>query len=62
MYQFSQRFKITTFVLMGLGLLGLAYGFLSAPSTVEEAKAIVAAPAADGHGDAHGTTSDHGNA
>jgi len=62
MYQFSQRFKITTFVLMGLGLLGLAYGFLSAPSTVEEAKAIVAAHAADGHGDAHGTTSDHGNA
>jgi hypothetical protein len=62
MYQFSQRFKITTFVLMGLGLLGLAYGFLSAPSTVEEAKAIVAAHAADGHGDGHGSNSDHGNA
>jgi hypothetical protein len=53
MYQFSQRFKLTTYVLMALGLLGLAYGFLSAPSTVEEAKAMVAAHDSDGHGSDH---------
>ena len=45
MYQFSQRFKITTLILMGLGLLGLGYGFMSAPSTIEEAKAIMAVSA-----------------
>ena len=57
MYQFSQRFKLTTYVLMALGLLGLAYGFLSAPSTVEEAKAMVAAHDAAGHGSDHADAS-----
>jgi hypothetical protein len=37
---------------MIVGVLGLGYGFLSAPATVEEAKAMVAAPN-HGHGDAH---------
>ena len=57
MYQFSQRFKLTTYVLMALGLLGLAYGFLSAPSTVEEAKAMVAAHDSAGHGSEHADAS-----
>jgi hypothetical protein len=55
MYQFSQRLKLTTYILMALGLLGLAYGFLSAPSTVEDAKAIIAAHGEDSHATGHET-------
>ncbi|HUH46337.1 MAG TPA: hypothetical protein VLZ54_04225 [Arenibacter sp.] len=36
---------------MAVGVLGIGIGFMTAPSTVEEAKAMVAAH--DGHGDAH---------
>ncbi|MCO5725650.1 quinol:cytochrome C oxidoreductase [Robiginitalea marina] len=49
MYTFSNRLKIGSLVLMALGLLGMAIGFVSAPSTVEEARAMVAS-----HGDGHG--------
>jgi len=38
---------------MAVGLIGIAYGFITKPSTVEEAKGIVAAHS-DGHGDSHG--------
>jgi hypothetical protein len=38
---------------MALGLVGMGIGFVSAPSTVEEAKAMVAAHD-DGHGGGHG--------
>lgn len=66
MYTFSNRLKIGSFILMALGFLGIAIGFVSAPSTVEEAKAIVAAHADDhgGHGAeaAHAGTSGHGDA
>ncbi len=47
MYTFAQRLKITAFALMGLGVIGLAIGFMTAPSTVEEAQAMVA----DAHGE-----------
>lgn len=53
MYTISNRLKIGSIILMAVGLLGIVGGFLSAPSTVEEAKAMVAAHG-DGHGDAHG--------
>lgn len=43
MYTFSNRLKIGSLILMALGLLGMGIGFVSAPSTVEEAKAMVAA-------------------
>lgn len=39
---------------MAVGLICLATGFLSAPSTVEEAKAMVASAHDDGHGGGHG--------
>ncbi len=52
MYTFSNRLKIASFILMAVGLLGIGVGFMSAPSTVEEAKAMVASHD-DGHGDAH---------
>lgn len=61
MYTFAQRLKITAFVLMGLGFIGLAIGFASAPSTVAEAQAMVAG-AHGGHVDAHGSEhSSHDN-
>jgi hypothetical protein len=53
MYTISNRLKTGSIILMAVGLLGIVGGFLSAPSTVEEAKAIVAAHG-DGHGDEHG--------
>ena len=52
MYTFTQRLKIITYVLMGLGLIGLTIGFLNAPSTVAEAQAMVA-DAHDDHGGDH---------
>ena len=52
MYTFTQRLKITAYVLMGLGLIGLTIGFLSTPDTVAEARAMVA-DAHGGHGDSH---------
>lgn len=57
MYTFSNRLRIASFILMAVGVLGLGYGFLSAPGTVEEAKAIVAASEA-GHGE-HGDAEEH---
>lgn len=45
---------------MAVGVLGIGIGFMAAPSTVEEAKAIVAGHG-DGHGDAHAVTEGHGD-
>ncbi len=58
MYTFSNRLKIGSIILMALGLLGLGVGFVSAPSTVEEAKAMVAAQD-DGHGGGHSEEAAH---
>ncbi len=58
MYTFSNRLKIGAIVLMALGILGMGVGFVSVPSTPEEAKAMVAAHD-DGHGDSHAEESDH---
>ncbi len=63
MYTFSNRLKIGSIILMAVGLLGIIGGFVMAPSTVEEAKAMVASHD-DGHGEeaAHAESSDHGAA
>jgi hypothetical protein len=63
MYTFTQRLKITSYVLMGLGLIGLTIGFLSAPSTVAEAQDMIA-DAHGGHGGDHGDyhASEHNDA
>ncbi|WP_422081755.1 quinol:cytochrome C oxidoreductase [Ulvibacterium sp.] len=53
MYTFSSRLKIASIVLMVVGALGLGYGFLTMPTSVEEAKAMVASHD-DGHGGSHG--------
>ena len=52
MYQFSGKLKMASIILMVAGALGIAYGFWSAPKTVEEAKEMVAGH--DYHGEAHG--------
>ncbi|WP_299532305.1 quinol:cytochrome C oxidoreductase [Ulvibacterium sp.] len=53
MYTFSSRLKIASIVLMVVGALGLGYGFLTMPTSVEEAKAMVASHD-HGHGGSHG--------
>ena len=55
MYTFSSKLKTLSFALMIIGLIGVTYGFLSTPSTVEEVKVIMQ----DSH-DSHGSeASDH---
>tara|TARA_A100001011_G_scaffold213571_1_gene221696 strand:+ start:640 stop:2049 length:1410 start_codon:yes stop_codon:yes gene_type:complete len=54
MYSFTNKLRNLSIILMVIGFLGLTYGFLTAPNTVEQANAMVA----DGHGDGHG--GDHG--
>ncbi|WP_445385935.1 quinol:cytochrome C oxidoreductase [Robiginitalea sp. IMCC44478] len=49
MYTFSNRLKIGSLILMALGLFGMGIGFVSVPSSIEEAKEMVAA-----HDDDHG--------
>ena len=58
MYTVSNKLKIGSFILMAVGLLGIAIGFIGAPGTVEEAKAIVASHD-DGHGGGHGAADAH---
>ena len=40
-YKFSNQIKVLSISLILVGLLGILYGFYTAPSTVEEAKEIV---------------------
>lgn len=58
MYTFSNRLKIVSFALMIIGVLGIGIGFVSAPSTVEQAKAMVAGQDS-GHGGSHEAETSH---
>ena len=58
-YTLSKQIKILAISFMLIGLAGIVYGFVSAPSNIEEAKAIVASKSHDSHGSDHGE-SDHG--
>ena len=49
MYTFSKKLKTTALILMILGFVGIVYGFLSAPKTLEEAEKIVAEAHHGGH-------------
>lgn len=67
-YTLSNRLKIGSFIAMGLGLLMLGYGFISTPSSPEEAVAMVSASHGDGHGghgahasEDHAAVNAHGN-
>ncbi|QBA63296.1 quinol:cytochrome C oxidoreductase [Muriicola soli] len=58
MYTFSNRLKIGAIVLMALGVVGMGVGFVTVPSTPEEARNMVAAHD-DGHGDSHAEEGEH---
>ncbi|MCM4158348.1 quinol:cytochrome C oxidoreductase [Antarcticibacterium flavum] len=51
MYTLSSKLKLFSIILMAVGLIGLAIGFIVAPSTIEEVKEMVASH--DGHGESH---------
>ena len=42
-YNFPNKLRNLAIVFMCLGFLGLTYGFLSAPSSIKESKAMVSA-------------------
>ncbi|MFD2517754.1 quinol:cytochrome C oxidoreductase [Salinimicrobium flavum] len=42
MYTLSSKLKLFSIILMVVGLLGLVYGFIAAPSTIEDVREIVA--------------------
>ena len=50
MYTFSSKLKTFSLILMVLGLLGIGYGFISAPKDIQEVEAILAS---DAHGSHH---------
>lgn len=53
MNTFKNNIKILPIVLMALGLIGMAIGFISAPSSIEDVEQILASQHHDGHGEAH---------
>jgi len=57
MYTFPNKLRNLSITFMIIGFLGLTYGFLSAPATIEESKAMVAASHDDGHGNDHSESS-----
>ena len=63
MYTFPNKLRNLAITLMVVGFLGLTYGFLNAPSTLEESKSMVSANHGDGHSESgsgdHGTISEH---
>lgn len=62
MYTFSQKLKTTAFILIALGLVGIVYGFLSTPKTIEDVEKIVAAAHHEGgHEGGHEATASHGS-
>ena len=65
-YTFPNKLRNLAFAFMAVGFMGLVYGFLTAPKTVEEAKAIVTASHGEGHGSSHesedSTSGDHASA
>ncbi|MCG1034808.1 quinol:cytochrome C oxidoreductase [Polaribacter sargassicola] len=56
MYQFSGKLKIFSIALIIIGAIGITLSFLNAPSSIEEAKEIIALQAS--HGDEHGGSHD----
>ena len=57
MYTFPNKLRNLSITFMIIGFLGLTYGFLSAPATIEESKAMVAASHDEGHGNEHSESS-----
>ena len=53
MYTFSNKLKTFSFVLMAVGLLGIGYGFLTAPKDIQEVEKLLASESHGGHGAVH---------
>ncbi|WP_035669773.1 hypothetical protein [Flavobacterium sp. 83] len=51
MYTFSSKLKTFSLVLMAVGLLGIGYGFLTAPKDIQEVEKLLAAETHEGHGE-----------
>ncbi len=49
MYTFSSKLKTFSLVLMAVGLLGIGYGFYTAPKDIKEVEALLAAESHGGH-------------
>ena len=61
-YTVSKKIKLLAISFMLIGLAGIVYGFVSAPSNIEEAKEIVASKShGSGHGDSGHGDSEHGD-
>jgi hypothetical protein len=60
MYTFSSKLKTLSFILMVLGVLGIGYGFFTAPKNTQEVEKILEAAHGEHHEAAavHGSTSD----
>ena len=52
MYTFSSKLKTLSFVLMLIGVLGIGYGFLTSPKSIQDVETLLAAES-HGHGNAH---------
>jgi hypothetical protein len=57
MYTLSSKLKLTAIIFMIVGAIGLIYGFIAAPSTLEEVEEMMAAEAH--HGGGHGDETSH---
>nr|WP_315195401.1 quinol:cytochrome C oxidoreductase [uncultured Flavobacterium sp.] len=62
MYTFSSKLKTFSFVLMAIGLLGIGYGFLTAPKDIQDVEKILAAESKEGHVAHHELTTPVGHA
>ncbi len=58
MYTFSSKLKTFSLILMVVGLLGIGYGFMSAPKDIQEVEAILASDAHGGHHEASNSSSE----
>lgn len=55
MYTFSSRLKTFSLILMAVGLLGIVYGFYSAPKDIQEVEALLADDSHGSHGESSHT-------
>ena len=59
MYTFSSKLRTFSFVLMIVGILGIGYGFLTAPKTAQDVEAILKAEEEAHHGGGHEAAAGH---
>ena len=59
MYTFSSKLKTFSFILMLLGVLGIGYGFLTAPKTIQDVETILKAEETHHEGGHEATASHH---